>query len=144
MTTRTSSSYAQPPRANHVATNYVWGSFNFAAATNSASDDVWLARLPPKGIAVGGAFQAGAPSGTSGTAIVKLGTREDDDYFGTYSISAATLPQRLALVGPVTWSTSDDALPYEQVLIATVNTATTATVSLSLAFRLDYVMPGNL
>lgn len=146
MATQTSSEYTRvQPRAVHVGTNRMQASIA-ETATMSASDELWLFPIPANCFVVGGAIKGSVPSGVSGQAVVKLGTEESDNAFGTYTISGgAVLSARLSIVAPVTVSSSDDLLPYQRAVIATVNSAPgSASTSLSLYVYLEYVMPGNL
>jgi hypothetical protein len=150
MATQTSSTYAvNPPRAHHVGENRMHGTAVSGLTPNtlSASDELWLFPIPARCLVTGGMIRGSLPAaGVTGQTVIKLGTREDDDYFGTYTVSggAALPPTRLSLAGIITVSASDDFLPYQQPVIATVNSApTTATASLSLYVVLEYVMPGN-
>jgi hypothetical protein len=149
MATQTSSVYTQvPPRAVHIGNNRMAASIA-QTVTNSASDELWLFPIPPRCLVTGGVIRGSLPSGVVATSqvTVKLGTKEDDDYFGTYTVSGtAGLPMtRLAIAAPVTVSMSDDYVPYQAPVTATVSGATTtATTSLSLYVLLEYVMPGNI
>jgi len=144
MATQTSSDYGLiPPRTVHVGTNRMSGNL-IATISASASDENFMFPIPPKCVAVGGALTGSVPSGTSGNLVFKVGTREDDDAFGTYTLSGtARLQTRLNIYAPVTVSTSDDVVPYQRAVIVTTNSAATSTTSYSLHLTLEYVMPGN-
>lgn len=146
MATQTSSEYTRvQPRARHVGTNRMQASI-VETATMSASDELWLFPIPPQCFVTGGAIKGSVPGGVSGQAIIKLGTKESDNAFGTYTVSGgAVLSARLSIVAPVTVSSSDDLLPYQRAVIATINSApSSASTSLSLYVLLEYTMPGNL
>lgn len=146
MATQTSSEYYRvQPRAVHVGTNRMQASIA-ETATMSASDELWLFPIPANCFVTGGAIKGSVPSGVSGQAVIKLGTKESDNAFGTYTVSGgAVLNTRLAIYSPATVSSSDDLLPYQRAVIATINSApSSASTSLSLYVLLEYVMPGNL
>ena len=146
MATQTSSNYGQlVPRAVHVGENRMANSI-VETATQSASDELWLFAIPPNCFVTGGVIKGSQQSGVSGQCVIKLGTKESDSAFGTYTVSGgAVLQSRLNIYAPVTVSSSDDLLPYQRAVIATINSApSSATTSLSLYVLLEYVMPGNV
>lgn len=144
MGTITGAQFNQIPRATHIASNTMQGTA-IATLSGSASDELWLFPIPPNCFVLSGSIKGSVPSGTIGNTIVKLGTRESDNAFGTYTVSGtAVLATSLAIYSAVTVSTSGDVSPYQRAVIATINSQTTSTISLSLFVRLDYKMPGNV
>jgi hypothetical protein len=145
MATQTAADFGTiPPRSAHVGTNRMHGTVT-ATISASASDEVFMFPIPPKCMVTGGSIRGGVPSGTVGNLVFKVGTREDDDAFGTYTVSGtARTETRLAIYAPVTVSTSDDVNPYQRAVIVTTNSAATSTTSYSLYLLLEYVMPGNI
>lgn len=133
------------PRAVHVGVNRMEGQIIPAAPWSaSASDEVFMFAIPPKCLVVGGSIKSSVPSGTSGNVVFKIGTREKDDAFGTYTVSGtAVLASKLNIYSPITVSTSDDVQPYQRAVIATVVSGASATTSVSLYLQLEYVLPGN-
>lgn len=150
MATQTSSDFnTYAPRAVQVGINRMHASITTpvsAGLSLSASDELWMVPIPPSCFVVGGSIKASQPSGTTGQTIIKLGTKESDSMFGTYTVSGTTaLLTNLAIFSPVTVSTSDDVSPHQRAVIATINaTPTTQTTSLSLYVQIVYTMPGNV
>ena len=147
MATQTASDFnTNIPRAVHVGTNRMEATCIMAAPlSSSASDEMFMFALPPKCLVVSGGIKMSVPSGTSGNVVVKLGTRESDNMFGTVTVSGtAVTSSKLTFVSAQTVSTSDDVQPFQRAVIATVNSSATSTTSLSIYLSLDYVMPGNI
>jgi hypothetical protein len=142
-TTISSTLWPSNPRAAHVGTNRMHGTLVWTLS-QSASEEGWLFAIPANCLVTGGALKGSQPaSGVSGQTILKLGTQELDNAFGTYTVSgAASISTRLSIYSPVTVSTSDDVVPYQRAVIATITSGPSVTVSLSLYVLLEYVMPG--
>lgn len=145
MATQTSSDYTvYSPRGVQVGNNRMHASLS-TILTQSASDELWMVPIPPNCFVTGGAIKGSQPSGASGQAIIKLGTKELDNAFGTYTVSGgAVLQTRLNIYSPVTVSTSDDISPKQRAVIATITSGPSATTSLSLYVLIEYVLPGNI
>ena len=136
--------YRVSPRATQFGTNRMQASIA-STVSASASTEYWMFPLPPKCYVTGGALTGSVPAGTSGNVIIKIGTRETDNQFGTFTVSGtAVLQTRLNIYQPVTVSTSDDVAPYQRAVILTVNSVATSTNSVSLFLLLEYVLPGML
>jgi len=147
MATQTASDFnINVPRAVHVGINRMEATCIMAAPlSSSASDEMFMFALPAKCLVVSGGIKMSVPSATSGNVVVKLGTRESDNAFGTITVSGtAVTSSKLTFVSAVTVSTSDDIQPYQRAVIATVNSAATSTTSLSIYLTREYVMPGNI
>ena len=134
------------PRASNYGVNIMQGSI-VGTLSLSASEEYWLFPLPPNCLVVGGVISGSIPGSgivSGGAAVIKLGTAVTDNLFGTFTISTgAALGKTAITLGVTTLSVSDDHLPYVSDIVATVNSGTTATVSLSLYVELQYVMPGK-
>jgi hypothetical protein len=148
MATQTSSDFnTYSPRAVQVGTNRMHAAIvtpTSAGVSISASDELWMVPIPPSCFVVGGSIKASQPAGTTGQTVIKLGTKESDNCFGTYTVSGTVqLAAKLSIFSPVTVSTSDDVSPHQRAVLATINASpTTQTTSLSLYVQIEYVMPG--
>lgn len=145
MATQTATDYnTNNPRAVHVGINRMEASI-ITTISASASDEMWMFPLPPKCLVVAGGISMSVPSGVSGNIVVKIGSKESDNKFGTVTVSGtAVTSSKLTFVPAQTVSTSDDVQPFQRAVICTVNSAATSTTSLSIYLTLEYVMPGNI
>jgi hypothetical protein len=117
--------------------------------SQSASESYWLFPIPVNAVVIGGEVRGSQPSsGVSGQALIKLGilagSTVTDNLFGTYTVSGGAALNTALNPGKYTVSCSDDLSPYQIPIVATVNSGATATTSLSLYVRLDYVLNGQL
>ena len=124
---------------------------NFQAATvistlsQSASEDYTLFPIPVNCVVTRASIRGSLPaSGVSGQSVFKLGTSVTDNLFATFTVSGGGAFTINPAFVAVTVSGSDDLLPYKMPVVATVNSGSSATVSLSLYVLLEYVMPGRL
>src|SRR5262245_15555175 len=107
---------------NGFTVNYMQGTIN-SQSTQSASDSLYPFRIPAKCLVVRGSIKGQQPSsGVSGQTIIKLGTNVTDNLFGTFTISGS-VQLSTTFEGVITVSTSDDHLPYQNDVIATINSA---------------------
>ena len=150
MTTKWSGANAtKQPRAHHIGINLAEGNF-VATATISTSEWYQLFQLPDPFYVISGRISMSVPAGESGNgAIIKLGTSESDDRFGTYTVSGSAALPKTVFWGPYTLSSSGGAAsasnPQFWPVTATVLSGnSTATSSLSIYVIMEYVMPGNL
>jgi hypothetical protein len=143
MANQTATDYGvYPPRAVHIGTNRMHANI-VATNTVSVSDNYYFFQLPPECLITGGAIKGSLPSGTSGQAVLKIGTLANDTLIATMTLSGgAVLATRLPIYSPITQSSSgtDGLVP----IVVAVNAAPSATTSLSLYLLLEYTMPGNI
>ena len=141
MANQTATDYGvYPPRSVHIGENRMHTNM-VTTISASASDNMYMFKIPNECLVTGGAIKGSVPSGTSGNLVLKIGTPADDDAFATITLSGtAVLATRLAIYSPVTVSSSGTGA--ETPVVIAVNSAATTTTSLSIYLLLEYVMPG--
>lgn len=130
-----------PPRGVQVGTNRMHTNI-VTTISASASDNLYMFKIPPDCFVVNGGIKGSVPSGTIGNIVLKVGTPASDSAFGTFTLSgtAVLATKFTSMISPVTVSSSGtDAMT--PVVIA-VNSAVTSTTSLSIYLILEYVLPG--